>query len=86
MESMLLHLGNEKLSCISHILLKKPSEGNNCDVYDWVMLMINDNWGGAQSSKPKMKDFISHYQPCNPNTPAELTETLWKLIEFNYFG
>lgn len=55
-------------------------------VYDWMMLMINNDWGGSQSSKPKMKDFISDYQPPNPSAPTKLTETLWKHIEFNYFG
>lgn len=81
-----LHLGNEKRSCISRIPPKKPPEGSNCDVYDWAMLIVGDDWGGVQSSKPKMKDFISHYQPPNPSVPTKLTETLWKHIEFNYFG
>jgi len=44
---------------------KKPPERNNYDVYDWVMLMINNDWGGSHSSKPEMKDFISYYQPPN---------------------
>lgn len=84
--SMVLHLGNEKPSCISRIPPKKPPERNNCDVYDWVILMIKDDWGGSQSSKAEMKDFISYYQPPNPSAPMKLTETLWKHIEFNYFG
>lgn len=84
--NMLLYLWNEKRSCISQIPPKKPPKGNIYDVYDCVMLMISDDWGGSQGSKPKMKDFVSYYQPLNPSAPTKLTETLWKHIEFNYFG